>query len=179
MSFVEAEKQKILLNEETIKQFQSEKKEFSKPEQALPAELFPPCVKLLLQGIKDGKKRAVFILINFLRSVGWEYDQIEETLKAWNEKNAEPLREGVWKGQLRYHKAQKKEMLPPNCDAKQYYIEIGVCQPDSICSKIKNPVSYSQRKALFLRMDEMKNKRGKKKEKSEIKVETEMEKEEE
>ena len=160
-SFMDAQQQKAMLEEETQKYISSLKKEFDKPATALPEELFPPCVKLLLEGVKDGRKRAVFILINFLKSVGWEYDAIEEKLIAWNEKNPEPLREVNIKGQLRYHKAQQKEMLPPNCDAKQYYIEIGVCKPDTLCSKIKNPVNYSIRKAQFLRMQEKKGKKKK------------------
>lgn len=150
-SFLEEQEQKKVLQEEAEKQL--EKKEFSRPESALPEELFPPCIKLILEGIKDGKKRAVFILINFLRSVGWEYDQIEELLKKWNEKNTDPLREVVWKGQLRYHKMHKKDVLPPNCASEQYYVDIGVCKSDNLCSKIKNPVNYTRRKAFFLRKD--------------------------
>ena len=160
-SFIEAQKQKRVLEEQGKQIFSSLKKEFDKPSEAVPEELFPPCIKLILAGLKDGRKRAVFILINFLKSAGWDYDTIEEKLIAWNKKNGGPLREVTLKGQLRYHKAQQKEMLPPNCEAKQYYVEMGVCQPDHLCSKIKNPVNYALRKAQFLRMQEQKAKKGK------------------
>ena len=32
--------------------------------------------------------------------------------------------------------------------AKEYYQEIGVCQPDNLCNTIKNPLSYVKRKKL-------------------------------
>jgi len=51
-SFIEEEKQRQLLEEESQKAFQSSKKVFSKPESALPEELFPPCIKLILAGLK-------------------------------------------------------------------------------------------------------------------------------
>ena len=112
--------------------------------EALPKELFPPCIKKGLEGISDGKKRFVFALINYLTMSGWEYDKIEELIKEWNKKNLEPLRDNYWIGQLRYHKAQKKKILPPNC--REFYKEMGICFPDNLCDKIKNPVSYGIRK---------------------------------
>ena len=54
-------------------------------------------------------------------------------------------------GQLRYHKQKKKRILPPNC--KEFYQEIGICYPDNLCEKIKNPVSYSRRKTKFLQKE--------------------------
>jgi len=128
---------------ETKKNFEMTKK--------VPEELFPPCIKLILKNdLKDGRKRSIFILLNFLTSNGWNYDEIEPRLKEWNKKNVEPLRENYLIGQLRHHKSQKKKILPPNCSNAMYYLDIGVCKPDNLCSKIKNPVSYSQRKALYL-----------------------------
>jgi len=116
---------------------------------ALPDEFFPPCIRLISRGLTDGRKRALFVIINFLTSVGWGYDEIEKYLKEWNKKNTEPVRENYLTAQLRYHKAQKKKILPANCNNVMYYVDIGVCRPDNLCSKIKNPVSYAQRKALF------------------------------
>jgi hypothetical protein len=120
---------------------------------AMPEKFFPPCIKLLNKGLADGKKRALFILINFLTSVGWGYGDIEKYLKGWNKTNSEPLRENYLTGQLRYHKSQKKKILPPNCNNMMYYVNIGVCRPDNLCSKIKNPVSYSIRKSFFARKE--------------------------
>jgi len=120
---------------------------------AMPERFFPPCIKAISNGLADGRKRALFILINFLTSLGWNYKQMEDYLKEWNKRNNEPLRENYLLGQLRYHKSQKKKILPPNCNNLMYMVNIGVCKPDNLCSKIKNPVSYSIRKSFFMRKD--------------------------
>ncbi|MBR9692276.1 hypothetical protein GOV06_05835 [Candidatus Woesearchaeota archaeon] len=123
------------------------------PQQAIPEQFFPPCIKNMLAGLEDGRKRSLFILTNFLTSVGWSYDKIEAKLKEWNKKNKEPLREVSIVGQLRYHKQQKKKILPPNCQNSMYYKEFGVCKPDLLCNKIKNPIQYSKRKTYYLNKD--------------------------
>ncbi|MBL7056104.1 hypothetical protein ISS07_04285, partial [Candidatus Woesearchaeota archaeon] len=71
--------------EEEVK-FES-KKEFVALEDAVPEDLFPPGIKSGLAGLKDGKKRFLFALINFFVSSGWGYDEIEARLKEWNKKN--------------------------------------------------------------------------------------------
>ncbi|MFH0868483.1 MAG: DNA primase small subunit domain-containing protein, partial [Candidatus Woesearchaeota archaeon] len=125
---------------------------------AMPETFFPPCVESIRNGLADGRKRALFVLINFLTSLGWGYKEIEDYLKEWNKKNTEPIRENYLLGQLRYHKTQKKKILPPNCNNNMYYVDIGACKPDNLCSKIKNPVSYAIRKSIFSRKD-IKNKK--------------------
>ena len=142
---------------------QTERKEMQIPETAIPEIFFPPCIKLILQGMQDGKKRSIFILINFFRSVGWSYDQIEARLKEWNTKNPEPLREVTLIGQLRYHKQHKKNVLPPNCKNQMYYLDFGVCKPDHLCKRIKNPVQYAKRRVFYLNQNK-KNKPEKKEE---------------
>lgn len=125
-------------------------RDFEEIKDALPEQFFPPCIKKILKGLEDGRKRALFTLVNFLTSVGWNYDKIELFLKEWNNKNTKPLREIYIKSQLRYHKQQKKKILPPNCSNKMYYQDIGICTPDNLCSKIKNPVNYSRRRVFYL-----------------------------
>ncbi|MBS3098169.1 hypothetical protein J4209_05225 [Candidatus Woesearchaeota archaeon] len=127
-----------------------EGKTYEMPALALQEQFFPPCIKNILRGLEDGKKRSLFVLINFLSSVGWDYDKIEKTLRDWNKRNNEPLREVYLIGQLRYHKQQKKKILPPNCVNQMYYKDFGVCKPDNLCSRIKNPVNYSRRKTFYL-----------------------------
>jgi len=117
--------------------------EYEAPKAAVPAEFFPPCIKAVLKGISDGKKRSVFVLTNFLFCCGWSYDSIEDLFKEWNKKNKEPLREVYFMGQLRYHKTHNKKVLPPNCANKSYYQDLHVCSPDNLCKKIKNPVNYA------------------------------------
>ncbi len=121
-------------------------KEFEVPSEAISEQYFPPCIKLILDGLHDGKKRSLFILLNFLSSVGYSYDEIENIIRAWNAKNAEPLRENYLLGQIKYHKMQRKKMPPPNCDNKAYMIDIGVCKPDTFCPKIRNPAQYTLKK---------------------------------
>jgi DNA primase catalytic subunit len=124
-------------------------KEFAELTMAIPLDLFPPCIKNILAGIDDGRKRALFALINFLQSTGYSHDKIDEILHNWNQKNREQLREVLIKGQLRYKKNQKK-VLPPNCNNAAYYRDIGVCKPDNFCNRIKNPVNYARLKARSL-----------------------------
>ena len=126
---------------EEVKVFSS--KEFEAPQAAIPVESFPPCIKAILNGVPDGRKRAVFVLTNFLTSCGWGHDKVEELLKEWNKKNKEALREVYFLGQLRYHKVHNKKVLPPNCANVSYYQDLHICSPDPLCKKIKNPVNYA------------------------------------
>ncbi len=121
--------------------------EYEEFAEAIPEQLFPPCIHNILKGMEDGKKRSVFILKNFLLSVGWSHDQVKERIDEWNKKNAEELRQTVIDGQLRYSRQRKEKMLPPNCDNKGYYKDLQFCTPDSLCSKIKNPVQYAKIRA--------------------------------
>lgn len=106
-------------------------------------EQFPPCVKNILKGIADGKKRSLFVLINFFRSVGMEKEELEKRIYEWNKKNNPPLREGYVYSQLSWA-YKRKPIMPPNC--REFYQGIGVCEPDELCNHIKNPVNYLIRK---------------------------------
>jgi len=106
----------------------------------VPREAFPPCIKLILAGLPDGRKRALFALINFLKSAGWPLQEIEQELQTWNMQNQPPLKQGYIKSQLSWHKRQQTTFPPPNC--KKYFEDFGVCKPDITCGRIKNPVSY-------------------------------------
>ncbi|MBD3259482.1 hypothetical protein GF371_02510 [Candidatus Woesearchaeota archaeon] len=112
------------------------------PAEAIEEKYFPPCIKHILEGLEDGRKRAVFILINFLVCCGWSYDQIEKRLLEWNENNREPLTHTTLLSQLRYARQKNRKVLPPNCDNKTYLLDMRACHPDSLCGKIKNPVNY-------------------------------------
>ena len=112
----------------------------------IPEELFPPCMKIGLSGLSDGKKRFLFILLNFLSNTGYGDKEIENLVFEWNKKNPEPLRESYIRGQLSWHSKQKQKLLPPNCDNQQYYVGLQICKPDGFCKLIKNPVHYAIRK---------------------------------
>jgi len=136
-------------------------------QEKIPLELFPPSILNMLKGLKDGRKRALFVLVNFLTCVGWDYPDIDELLHEWNEKNDESLRERFIKSQISYHKSQKKKILPPNYSNKMYYADLGVLTPEEEGGRLKNPVNYAKKRAFFL----SKSKKGrKKKEKVETKA---------
>lgn len=104
---------------------------------------FPPCVKRILEGLDDGKKRALFVLINLFRSIGMEKIELEKKIEEWNGKCKEPLKKGYIQSQLNWM-YRRKPIMPQNC--REFYRDIGVCNPDSTCNKIKNPVNYVVRK---------------------------------
>jgi hypothetical protein len=118
----------------------------------IPEEYFPPCVHNIFKGLADGRKRSIFILINFLRNMGWDLEKLENRMMEWNEKNYPPVRNNYLRTQLRWHLRQERNLLPPNCDNQQFYGNIGVCTPDKYCKggadriTIKNPVNYPFRK---------------------------------
>ncbi len=110
-------------------------------ESAITEELFPDCIKKILEGMQDGKKRAVFILMNFLGKIGWNKLEIEKFLYDWNKKNSPPLRQAYINGQLNHFKPGDK--LPPNCETDGYYVALGLgCDKDH-CKTLKNPVNYT------------------------------------
>ena len=142
---------------------EKERKEFEAPKVKVEDKFFPPCIKLLMKGLpEDGRKRAVFVAINFLRNAGWDWDTIETYLLEWNNRNYEPLRENEIRGQVSWFKKQKNLPLPPNCNNESYYKGIGICQPDGLCAHIKNPVSYMSRKLFLEEHKDDKKKKSKK-----------------
>jgi hypothetical protein len=133
------------------KPIEIKKQTFSIPKINIKPEYFPPCIMLILKGMKqDGRKRALFVLLNFLKNTGYSYEQIKEIIKNWNEKNYTPLKEGYVQAQLNWYKQQNQSILPPNCNNINYYKEIGVCKPDNWCKFIKNPVNYATRKLRII-----------------------------
>lgn len=107
---------------------------------------FPPCAKKILEGVQDGKKRSVFVLLNLFRSIGMDKEELEKRIYEWNEKNEVPLKKGYINAQLAWS-YKRKPIMPPNC--KEFYQNLGVCNPDKTCAKIKNPISYVMKKNYF------------------------------
>ena len=100
---------------------------------------FPPCINKILKGMVDGKKRALFVLINFFRSIGLDKDDMEKKILDWNQKNNPPLKQGYITSQLTWS-YKRKPLMPPNC--REYYQGMAVCVPDHLCNTVKNPVNY-------------------------------------
>ncbi len=124
-------------------------KKIIKLERKVPEELFPPCIKNILLGLSDGKKRSTFTLVNFLRSMNWTDEEIEDRIIEWNQKNKQPLPMSFLTGQIRW--AERNKRTSANCFNDQFYVSIGICKPDAICNKMNakktsNPMAYAIRK---------------------------------
>ncbi len=100
-------------------------------------EMFPMPIKKLLAGLHDGRKRGLFVLLTFLRSLNFSPEQIFKIIHEWNEKNQPPLKEGYLKSQLDWHLRQKRKILPPNYDNPSYYKDLGLIEGKI---DVKNPL---------------------------------------
>ncbi len=115
----------------------------------VPEIFFPTCIKTVLTGMTDGKKRSLFILITFLRNMGWSDEKIQERIFEWNEKNIPPLRANYLRSQLRWHFRQDRNLLPPNCNNEVFYKQLGlydICCKEIDHATIKNPVNVPMRR---------------------------------
>jgi hypothetical protein len=122
-------------------------KDFERPEEAIPEEYWPPTINNILDGLEDGRKRGLFVLINFLQTLGYEWEEINSRIWEWNEENKEPLRESYVKSQLRWHQNRDEIVPPPNYDANGYYKDMQVYEGDNLEEQVSNPVSYAFKKA--------------------------------
>ena len=145
------------LDEQSEKKYESKSYTPIKLEK-ISEEYFPPSIKKILQGLHDGRKRALFVLINLFRAIGMERDELEKRLYEWNNKNSMPLKEGYLKAQILWS-YRNKIVPPPNYD-KDYYKGIGIIPTDEEV-RFKNPVNYVVRKTSGERKD-FSNKTGKK-----------------
>ena len=141
-----------------------EKGNFEVPKEAVLEEFFPACItNILNKGMEDGKKRSLFILINFLRSVGWSWVMVRERIDEWNKLNPQSLREVYINAQIAWNKKLGKDILPPNCANKAYYKDLLICCDDDSCKNYKNPVNFALRRSRAAK------KYGKKKKMKEVK----------
>ena len=101
-------------------------------------DMFPQAIKKLLKGLEDGRKRGLFVLLTFLKSTGFSPEEINKTVREWNEKNEPPLKEGYVRSQIDWHLKQRKKILPPNYSNDAFYRDIGII--DKV-PKSKNPLS--------------------------------------
>jgi len=103
----------------------------------------------ILKGLSDGRKRSLFLLLNFLVAMNWEWPDVEKEAIAWNGRNQPPLKDGYVRTQLRWHARQAelgKGKAVALCVAPGKYIAIGVCAPDRLCGgearTIRSPRNY-------------------------------------
>jgi len=149
--------------EESQDSSSTEKKDFKKSFSPLKIknltdDIIPPSIKRLLQGVGDGRKRSLFVILNFFRAIGLEKLEIEKRIKEWNGKNEEPLEEKYINAQMAWS-YRNKIILPPNYD-KDYYKGIGIIPtPEEL--RFKNPLSYISKKLNMNRPSENKPKKKK------------------
>lgn len=136
------ERSRSLENQEQSSQ--SHEKKFEEISIDKSTMVYPPSIKKMLLGLSDGRKRALFILMNFFRYLNFSREEVEKKIEDWNKKNEKPLKVGYVKSQLDWAFRNKK-ILPPNYD-KPYYKDIGI-SPEEDEIRAKNPVSYVVRKA--------------------------------
>lgn len=104
---------------------------------------FPPSIQKILEGVSDGRKRALFILINFFRSIGIEKEELEQRIEEWNKKNEIELKKGYIKSQLIW--SYRNKIVPPPNFNKDYYKGIGIV-PTKEELRFKNPINFTIRK---------------------------------
>jgi len=134
---------------------------------ALPEDCFPPCINNILNAqIKDGRKRAEFVLRCFLSRCGWNWEAIKPFILDWNSRLPEPLPENYLRSHISYHKKQNRITMPPNCDNSAFYKDMLVCEPATFCTGAKNPVVAAIRKFRRMKLKAPKRKARKKKPKT-------------
>ncbi len=118
------------------------KKPKGKITDSVPEEFFPPCIKKIISGIPDGRKRSVFTLAAFLRSANWPWEKTESRILEWNKNLPQSLPERFVRTTLKWHARQQREILPPNCENEQFLKSIGLCQGELHCAAgCKNPIT--------------------------------------
>lgn len=143
MDFIEKQQEQRIERNERRKQ----NKDFETPDQAIPEEHWPPTIQNILEGLEDGRKRALLILINFMRTVGYSFEEVRSRIWEWNEKNDQALPESYVKSQLEWHSKREEIVPPPNYDSNGYYKDMQVYEGDNLEEQVKNPVVYAFRKS--------------------------------
>lgn len=87
-------------------------------------DMFPNSIKKLLLGLPEGRKRGLFVLITFLKSLNFPEEYIDQKIHDWNKKNSPPLKEGYVRSQIEWHIKQKKKILPPNYSNDSFYKDL-------------------------------------------------------
>ncbi len=130
---------------------------------AIPEEFFPPCIKKIISGIPDGRKRSVFTLAAFLRSANWPWEKTEQRILEWNKNLPQPLPERFVRTTLKWHARQQREILPPNCENEQFMKSIGLCQGELHCAAgCKNPITEAFKNFVRARYEKIEGEKLKK-----------------
>jgi hypothetical protein len=132
------------INEEKIEERKYKNLEFEPTNfSGVTEDMFPDPIKKLLKGMKDGKKRGLFILLTFLRTLDFPPEYINIKVREWNKLNEPPLKEGYVKGQIDWQLKQKKKIMPPNYQNNAFYKDLGLLDKKP---EVKNPIVDVMRK---------------------------------
>lgn len=104
---------------------------------------YPPCIQNILCGLSDGRKRGIFLLTSYLKSIGLHRDEVKAVILEWNARNKESLPRAYLEARIRNLETMEG-YNPPNCDHPTYYKTMGVCSPDTTCLGVKNPITYGK-----------------------------------
>ena len=111
----------------------------------VPEGFFPQPIKKLLKGLEEGRKRGLFVLLTFLRSLNFSPKYINSKIREWNKLNEPPLKEGYIKSQIDWHLKQKRQILPPNYANDSFYKDLNLFSEGKKPSA-KNPIAEVARK---------------------------------
>lgn len=100
-------------------------------------DMFPAPIHKLLKGLKEGRKRGLFILLTFLRALNFNSEYIHKTITEWNKRNVPPLKEGYVRSQIDWHLRQKRQILPPNYANESFYKDLNLLDKQPTA---KNPI---------------------------------------
>lgn len=106
-------------------------------------DMFPKPIKKLLKGLPEGRKRGLFVLLTFLRSLNFSPEWINNKIREWNKLNDPPLKEGYVKSQIDWHLKQKRQILPPNYKKDSFYKDLKLIDT---YPQAKNPIVEVLRK---------------------------------
>jgi len=112
------------------------------------AALFPPCVKYLLENVKQGLSHpGRFTLVTFLHRIGYDVDEIVNVFKVTPDFNERMTRYQV--EHITGMRGSRIEYNIPSCKKIRSY---GYCIPDEICKKynIRHPLKYIKIKRRLL-----------------------------
>jgi len=107
-------------------------------------DIYPPCVRRMLEGLEDGRKRSLFHLTTFFKAIGLPADEVLLKLKEWNQKNKEPLSDKMIEYTVKYHYDENRKYLPYSCQRIKEEFGDTICKPDKYCKlyQVKHPLSY-------------------------------------
>ncbi len=98
-------------------------------EETIEMKDFPETIKFALDhNFIDGKKRGLFLLLTYLTSINWTFDQIDDVIKTWNKNQEEPLKRNYIQAQMSWFKAQPSKISPPKFSNDNYFKQIGIPQ---------------------------------------------------